>query len=124
MATTPTTRDPAAKGCPSRELLDRIGDKWSVLIIGELADHAPHRFAQIRDRIGGVSDKMLTQTLRNLEQDGLIEREVFAEVPPRVQYQLTPLGRTLQEPIRALRDWSVAHTDDVLNARERRASAT
>jgi DNA-binding HxlR family transcriptional regulator len=116
--------DPYTRGCPSRDLLDRIGDKWSVLILGELADGHPHRFAALRDRIGGVSEKMLTQTLRYLEQDGLIAREVFAEVPPRVEYRLTPLGVTLRVPLAALREWSVDHVDDVLCARTRYAQRT
>ena len=113
--------DPGPRRCPSRELLDRIGDKWSVLVFGELTDRAPHRFAQIRDRIGGISEKMLTQTLRHLEEDGLISRQVFAEVPPRVEYQLTPLGHTLQGPMRVLRDWSIEHAEDVQEARTRYA---
>lgn len=114
--------DPYTRGCPSRDLLDRIGDKWSVLILGELADGQPHRFAALRDRIGGVSEKMLTQTLRFLEQDGLIAREVFAEVPPRVEYRLTPLGVTLRLPLAALRTWSIDHAGDVIQARARYAS--
>ena len=114
--------DPYTRGCPSRDLLDRIGDKWSVLILGELADEQPHRFASLRDRIGGVSEKMLTQTLRYLEEDGLVAREVFAEVPPRVEYRLTPLGVTLRVPLAALRKWSVDHVEDVASARTRYAT--
>lgn len=114
--------DPYTRSCPSRDLLDRIGDKWSVLILGELADERPHRFAALRDRIDGVSEKMLTQTLRHLEQDGLVAREVFAEVPPRVEYRLTALGVTLRVPLAALREWSVAHVADVEEARSRYAA--
>jgi DNA-binding HxlR family transcriptional regulator len=117
------TWDPYERGCPSRDLLDRIGDKWSVLILGELSDGRPHRFAAIRDRIDGVSEKMLTQTLRHLEMDGLVSRQVFPEVPPRVEYRLTPLGTTLRKPLAALRQWSVAHATEVIAAREKYASA-
>jgi DNA-binding HxlR family transcriptional regulator len=109
--------DPYGRGCPSRDLLNRIGDKWSVLILGELADGQPHRYAGVRNRIEGISEKMLTQTLRHLEEDGLIERQVFAEVPPRVEYKLTALGVTLRQPLMVLRSWSVQHTSDVLQAR-------
>lgn len=115
----PRVWDPYARGCPSRDLLDRIGDKWSVLLLGELADGRPHRFAALRDRVQGVSEKMLTQTLRHLEEDGLVSRTVYAEVPPRVEYTLTPLGRTLRSPLAALRRWSVEHASEVITARER-----
>jgi DNA-binding HxlR family transcriptional regulator len=91
------------------------------LILGELRDQRPHRFAAIRDRIQGISEKMLTQTLRHLEEDGLISRKVFAEVPPHVEYQLTDLGVTLRKPLGALRDWSVAHASEIMAARDRYA---
>ena len=116
--------NPYVRGCPSRDLLDRIGDKWSVLILGELSDGQPHRFAALRDRVGGVSEKMLTQTLRHLEEDGLISREVFAEVPPRVEYKMTPLGQTLRVPLAALRAWSIEHVSDVMGARTHYAERT
>lgn len=116
--------DPYARGCPSRDLLDRIGDKWSVLVLGELADGVPHRFSAIRDRVEGVSEKMLTQTLRHLEEDGLISRHAFPEVPPRVQYRLTPLGTSLRKPLAALRQWSITHAAEVLAAREHYARTT
>lgn len=115
----PRVRDPYARGCPSRDLLNRIGDKWSVLLLGELADEHPHRFVALRDRVQGVSEKMLTQTLRHLEEDGLVSRTVYPEVPPRVEYTLTPLGRTLRSPLAALRRRSVDHADEVVTARER-----
>ena len=111
--------DPYARGCPSRELLNRIGDKWSVLVIGELADGAPHRYAKLRNRLEGVSEKMLTQTLRRLERDGLLTRTIYPEVPPRVEYALTMLGHTLREPLAALRTWSIDHAADVVAARSR-----
>jgi DNA-binding HxlR family transcriptional regulator len=118
------TCDPYARGCPSRDLLDRIGDKWTVLILGELSDGRPHRFAAIRDRIEGISEKMLTQTLRHLEQDGLVTRTVYPEVPPRVEYQLAALGVTLRTPLDALLRWSVAHAAEVVAARARYAETS
>lgn len=100
--------DPYSDGCPSRRLLDRIGDRWTVLIVGSLAD-GPRRFTAIRKSVEGISQKMLTQTLRGLERDGLISRTVFAEVPPRVEYELTEAGQTLQAPLKALERWSIEH---------------
>ena len=110
--------DPYARGCPSRDLLDRIGDKWTVLVLGELGKHGACRFTQLRKRLSGVSEKMLTQTLRALERDGLVHRTVYPTVPVRVEYELTPLGQTLREPLRALTEWSVQHIAEVLAARE------
>jgi DNA-binding HxlR family transcriptional regulator len=117
--TEPTTSwDPYTRGCPSRDLLDRIGDKWTVLVLGELGKHGTCRFTQLRKRLSGVSEKMLTQTLRAVERDGLVRRTVYPAVPVRVEYELTPLGQTLREPLRTLTEWSVRHIDDVLAARE------
>lgn len=110
--------DPYAGPCPTRDLLDRVGDKWSMLCVGILADAERLRFGAIRDRIVGISEKMLTQTLRSLERDGLVVRTVFAEVPPRVEYELTELGRSLRGPMQALEAWAVDHMDDVVAARE------
>lgn len=110
--------DPYARGCPSRDLLDRIGDKWSILVLGELGEHGACRFTRLRARLAGVSEKMLTQTLRALERDGLVLRTVYPEVPVRVEYQLTALGETLREPLKALTGWSLRHTEEVLAARE------
>ncbi|MWV60813.1 winged helix-turn-helix transcriptional regulator [Rathayibacter sp. VKM Ac-2754] len=104
--------DPYAAGCPSRRLLDRIGDRWTVLVVGALGD-GPLRFSAIRRIVEGVSQKMLTQTLRGLERDGLVTRTVYAEVPPRVEYELTAAGRTLQEPLKALERWSIEHFGQV-----------
>ncbi|MFJ9381242.1 winged helix-turn-helix transcriptional regulator [Streptomyces sp. NPDC101455] len=109
--------DPYARGCPSRDLLDRIGDKWTVLVLGELADGHPRRFSALRARLVGVSEKMLTQTLRHLERDGLVTRTLYPTIPPRVEYQLTTLGQTLREPLSALRQWAVAHVAEVETAR-------
>lgn len=110
--------DPYADGCPSRRLLDRIGDRWTVLVVGALAD-GPQRFTAIRRSVEGVSQKMLTQTLRGLERDGLVSRTVFAEVPPRVEYELTEAGRTLQAPLKALERWSIEHFGQVAASWER-----
>ncbi|MEV8375428.1 helix-turn-helix domain-containing protein [Kribbella sp. NPDC056861] len=94
--------------CPTRLILDRIGDKWTVLAILLLSD-GPLRFTALRDGIGRVAPKVLTQTLRRLERDGLISREIFAEVPPRVVYTLTPMGESLIKPIQAVSDWAEQH---------------
>ena len=110
--------NPYVQGCPSREVLDRIGDKWTVLILLALDDDAPRRFTELRRRVGGISEKMLTQTVRGLERDGLVVRTVYPVVPPRVEYTLTDLGRTLLEPLRAIESWSLAHMDDILRARD------
>ncbi|WP_250032021.1 winged helix-turn-helix transcriptional regulator [Paractinoplanes maris] len=105
-----------AKNCPSRQILDRIGDTWSVLVVMMLAD-GPQRYTALSRRIEGVSPKMLTQTLRGLERDGLIGRTVHAEVPPRVDYALTELGRSLLDLVGALEKWAELHIDDVQAAR-------
>ena len=108
--------DVYAKDCPSRQILDRIGDTWSVLIVGALAGGS-QRYTELAKRIGGISPKMLTQTLRALERDGLIGRTVHAVVPPRVDYTLTPLGRSLLDLVGALEAWAEGHISDVLDAR-------
>jgi DNA-binding HxlR family transcriptional regulator len=110
--------DPYTAACPSREALDRIGDRWTVLILGVLTD-GPQRFTELARRIEGISQKMLTQTLRGLERDGLVTRTVHATVPVRVDYELTALGRTLTGPIAALEAWARDHIGDVVAARER-----
>lgn len=110
--------NPFERGCPSRDLLDRIGDKWSILVLGALGQYGRSRFTDLRKRLAGVSEKMLTQTLRALERDGLVLRTVYAEVPVRVEYELTPLGVTLRGPVKALTEWSLEHTREVLAARE------
>jgi DNA-binding HxlR family transcriptional regulator len=94
--------------CPTRVILDRIGDKWTVLAV-LLLSNGPLRFTELRDGIGRVAPKVLTQTLRRLERDGLVTREIFAEVPPRVVYTLTPMGQSLIVPIRAVSDWAEEH---------------
>ncbi|MFO7541070.1 MAG: helix-turn-helix domain-containing protein [Chloroflexota bacterium] len=101
--------------CPTRQVLDRIGDKWTVLVIGIL-EEGTQRFSELRRRIGGISQKMLTQTLRNLERDGLVKRTVYPEVPPRVEYELTPLGETLCTPIAVIRYWAEENIAEVATA--------
>lgn len=102
--------------CPTRQILDRIGDKWTALVIGLLEDGQTLRFSEIKRGIGGISQKMLTQTLRSLERDGLVTRTVYAEVPPRVEYTLTPLGNTLVAPLTAIREWAENHIEAVAEA--------
>jgi len=104
--------------CPTRQILDRIGDKWAVLVLGRLAE-GPVRFNRLRREIEGISQKMLSQTLRELERDGLVHRAAFATVPVTVEYSISPLGQTLVAPIEALSRWAETHMIDVIAARER-----
>jgi DNA-binding HxlR family transcriptional regulator len=115
METMPLPTDAALYqgNCPTREILARIADKWTALIIGVLAHGGTRRFNELRRLIGGISQKMLTQTLRDLERDGLVKRTIFAEIPPRVEYALTPLGRTLCDPLSALGKWACDHIEEV-----------
>ncbi len=106
--------------CPTRVVLDRVGDKWTVLII-EILDDGPKRFGEIRQSIGGITPKVLTSTLRSLVADGLVTRQSFGEVPPRVEYSLTALGRSLQAPVTALRRWAELNVAEVIDNRDRRA---
>jgi DNA-binding HxlR family transcriptional regulator len=99
-------------------VLDRIGDRWTVLIVGALST-STLRFSELRERVGGITAKVLTQTLRAMERDGYVTREVFAEVPPRVEYSLTPLGRSLVEPIGHIAKWADEHGELVLANRQR-----
>ncbi len=107
-----------ASDCPTRQVLDRIADKWAVLVLSVLAD-GPVRFNQLRRRIEGLSQKMLSQTLKSLERDGLISRRAFATVPVTVEYSITPLGRTLAATVDALRVWAEAHIGEVQQAQKR-----
>ncbi|MGV3650338.1 MAG: winged helix-turn-helix transcriptional regulator, partial [Devosia sp.] len=99
------------------DILNRIGDKWSVMVVGFLARRTM-RFNELRNGIGGISQRMLTLTLRNLERDGLVTRTVYPEIPPRVEYALTDLGRTLTEPLDTLWNWAATHQHEVKSARE------
>jgi len=103
--------------CPTRHILDRIGDRWTVLIVGALWDDGV-RFAELRRRIVGISQKMLTQTLRGLERDGIVLRTVHPGIPAPVEYSLTEAGRALREPLRALEEWSVMHLGYVTASQE------
>lgn len=103
--------------CPSRTSLARVANKWTAMIVSALGD-GKLRFSDIRSTVDGISGKVLTDTLRDLERDGLVSRHVYAEVPPRVEYELTPLGLTLRAPLRALNRWAEQHIEQVLAARE------
>jgi DNA-binding HxlR family transcriptional regulator len=102
--------------CPIRQVLDRVGDKWTALIVLVL-DPQPMRFSALRRAIPDVSQRMLTQTLRNLQCDGLIARKVYPSIPPAVEYSLTPLGRSLLEPLQALSNWADRNMEEILRAR-------
>lgn len=119
---TDRTWDPYVRDCPTRDLLDRIGDRWTVLVIGTLHE-GPRRFSEIARAVDGVSQKMLTQTLRALERDGMVTRTVYPEIPPHVEYALTDLGRSLRETVRHLELWATEHMDQVIEARRRAEAA-
>jgi len=104
--------------CPSRAVLDRISDKWTPLIVLVLRD-GPMRFTHLRLGMGGVAPKVLAETLRRLERDGLLTRTAYAEVPPRVEYELTALGQSLAEPIAGVAAWAEEHTRQITRARDR-----
>jgi DNA-binding HxlR family transcriptional regulator len=114
----PGNREVPVRPCAIRDVLDRVGDKWSVQVIERLGD-GPRRFNDLRRSIEGLSQRMLTVTLRALERDGLLTRTVFPTVPPQVEYALTDLGRSLLEPLRALAAWAREHKDAVQRARSR-----
>ncbi|MGC4936425.1 winged helix-turn-helix transcriptional regulator [Kribbella sp. DT2] len=124
-----TSKEPGYLGCPAdafqwdtredcevRQILDRIGDKWSLLVIA-LLDHRSLRFTELKKTIDGISQRMLTVTLRQLERDGLVRRTVHPVVPPRVDYELTPLGVTLHATIQSLVTWTETHQTEVASAR-------
>jgi DNA-binding HxlR family transcriptional regulator len=100
-----------------REVLTRVGDKWSVLVIG-LLGYRTMRFTELHRSIEGISQRMLTLTVRQLERDGLVDRTVYPTVPPRVDYSLTPLGYTLLQPVQALAEWAQSHRTDIEDARQ------
>lgn len=108
----------ASEDCPKiSQVLARVGEKWRVLIIIMLAQRK-RRFSELKRAIGGVSQRMLTLSLRGLERDGLVKRTVFPVVPPRVEYELTPLGRSLQAPVSALGEWVLGHLNEIDAARQ------
>ena len=102
--------------CPSRQILDVLANKWTMLVMGALGD-GPLRFGMLRRRLDGITQKMLTQTLRNLERDGLVTRTVYPTIPPRVEYASTELGRSVAGLLSSIREWSEHHIDTVLDAR-------
>ncbi len=106
------------EACLAREILARIGDKWSVYVVWVLG-HGPRRFSELKRGIDGISQRMLTLTLRGLERDGLVTRTVHPTVPPSVEYALTPLGRTLLEPVMRLATWAERNRGRIQQARER-----
>jgi len=110
------------QNCESRQALERIADKWTCLIVYALLD-GPRRHGELRRTIQGISQKMLTQTLRSLETDGLVARRVIDVIPPHVEYSLTPLGETLSDPLVAICRWAMDHLPELRTARERSAAA-
>jgi DNA-binding HxlR family transcriptional regulator len=109
--------DAFLKACPTNQLLDRISDKWVSLVVSALAP-GPLRYSDLSRKIAGVSPKMLTQTLRSLERDGLLSRTVTPSVPVRVDYELTELGRSLSLLLGAVKEWAETHIEEVREARE------
>src|SRR6185312_4242653 len=114
----PTHKPVRHDACEAREILNRVGDKWSIYTIAMLRD-GPQRFSQLKRAIAGISQRMLTLTLRSLERDGLVTRTVHPTVPPSVEYALTALGRTLLEPVMALVAWADRNQRRIRQARER-----
>jgi len=108
--------DVLAAACPTRQVINRVGDRWSLLVISALEAGAV-RFREAQRAVGGVSQKMLTQTLRALERDGLVRRDIYASVPPKVEYSLTQLGRGLSERLAAIRVWAYDNMDNIEVAR-------
>ena len=104
--------------CPVRDIMDRFGDKWSLLAILNLGYFGKTRFNELKNKIDGISQRMLTVTLRTMERDGLIVRKIFAEVPPRVEYELTPLGYDLLQKIIELAQWASGNMDEIIQARQ------
>mgnify|MGYP002621403448 FL=1 len=107
-----------ATSCGVREVLDRVGDKWSIAVVNQLGS-GPRRFSELKRAIDGISQRMLTSTLRTLERDGLVHRTVYPEVPPRVEYELTELGRTLLDTTWELMNWALEHREEIDRARSR-----
>lgn len=109
--------NPAARDCPSRTLFATVGDRWNMLILLAL-ENEKRRFGELKRHVDGISDKVLTQRLGVLTSDGLVERTSFTEIPPRVVYGLSPLGRTALPPVHALFDWTVRHMDAVVASQD------
>jgi DNA-binding HxlR family transcriptional regulator len=115
--------DVMAPACPTRQVVSTIGDKWSLLVLYALEHGGTLRFSQLQRAVPGITQKMLTQTVRQLERDGIVSRTVFPTIPPRVDYALTDLGRSLSGVIAELRTWAYAHMDAIESAREEYAAA-
>ena len=111
------------QNCESRQALERIADKWTCLVVYALLD-GPRRHGELRRTIEGISQKMLTQTLRSMEADGLVKRTVVDVIPPHVEYSLTELGQTLSEPLVAICRWAMDHLSEMQAARQRNLEAT
>lgn len=109
--------DVMAAACPTRQVIGRVGDKWSLLVLYALST-GTKRFSQLRSEVEGISQKMLTQTLRALERDGLVHRHAYPTIPPKVEYKLTPLGQSLQDAIAVVRTWAYAHMDEITASRD------
>jgi DNA-binding HxlR family transcriptional regulator len=112
------TADVMDPNCPSRIVLRRMGERWTPLVVEALAD-GPLRFVQVREAVGTLTPKVLTETLRSLERDGLVTRTVYPQVPPRVEYELTDLGRSLRVPVQAMRRWAEEHVGEIVDAQGR-----
>ena len=108
--------------CPVRDVLDRVGDQWSFLVVCSLVG-GTRRFGELKKGIGDISPRVLTQTLRNLEQDGLVTRKMFATIPPRVDYTITELGRSLVAAMQPLIDWAAQHRVPIQRARQKQAKS-
>ncbi len=105
--------------CPIKDILDRVGDKWSIYVVLTLGTRDLMRFHELKEKIHGITQKMLTITLRHLEEDGLIERHYYAEIPPRVEYCLTPLGKSLYLQVEQLSKWAIENGDAIISARKK-----
>lgn len=104
--------------CPVRSVLDRFGDKWSILILLILGEKEKMRFNELNKEIGDISQKMLTVTLRTLEADGLVKRTIYPQIPPRVEYEITDLGKSLVPHIHRLSEWAIENIDTIKTSRE------
>jgi DNA-binding HxlR family transcriptional regulator len=109
--------DVMAAACPTRQVIGRVGGKWSLLVLYSLST-GTKRFSRLRSEVEGISQKMLTQTLRALERDGLVDRHAYATIPPKVEYRLTPLGESLEDAIGFVREWAYAHMDEIAASRD------
>jgi DNA-binding HxlR family transcriptional regulator len=106
------------RNCPTRTVLDLLAGKWTMLVLVALEDGRPMRFSELRRRLDGVTQKMLTRTLRALERDGLLSRAVYPTVPPRVEYRLTPMGLGAGRLMAGITEWSMEHVGEILAARD------